>query len=96
MKYLSSCLVGLDFESPYLSTRWLGEPQRPFVHQRMLHVEIVRVVEDCDLVVFDVLRLLSATRPRILIGGALASCVGVLVTVGAVGGGDGDGVERDG
>lgn len=62
------------------------------MHQRVLHIEVVRVVEDCDLVILDILRLLSATRPRILIGGALASCVGVLVTVGAVGGGDGDGV----
>lgn len=31
-----------------LSTWWLGEPESPLVHQRMLDVEIVFVVEDSD------------------------------------------------
>lgn len=31
-----------------LSTWWLGEPESPFVHQWMLDVEIVFVMEDSD------------------------------------------------
>lgn len=32
-----------------LSTWWLGEPQSPLVHEGMLDVEVVLVVEDSDL-----------------------------------------------
>ena len=33
----------------YLAARWLSEPQSPLVHQRVLDVEVVLVMEDCDL-----------------------------------------------
>ena len=36
---------------PYLSARGLGKPQRPFVHQGVLDIEVVRIVEDSDLLV---------------------------------------------
>lgn len=32
-----------------LSARWLGEPESPFVHQRMLDVEVLWIMEDGDL-----------------------------------------------
>ena len=32
-----------------LATRRLGKPQSPLVHQRVLDVEVVLVMEDCDL-----------------------------------------------
>jgi hypothetical protein len=34
-----------------LSTGWLGEPQRPLVHERVLDVEVVLIVKDGDLLV---------------------------------------------
>lgn len=32
-----------------LAARRLGKPQSPLVHQRVLDVEVVLVMEDCDL-----------------------------------------------
>ncbi len=32
-----------------LSTRWLCEPQSPLVHQGVLDVEVIFVMEYCDL-----------------------------------------------
>lgn len=32
----------------HLATRWLGEPQGPLVRQRVLDIEVILVVEDCD------------------------------------------------
>ncbi len=32
-----------------LTARWLCKPQSPLVHQRVLDVEVVLVMEDCDL-----------------------------------------------
>lgn len=34
----------------YLSTGGLGEPQSPLVHERVLHGEVLGVMEDGDLV----------------------------------------------
>lgn len=48
----------------YLSARGLGEPEGPFVHQRVLHVEVLGVVEDGDRL--SGLNLLD--RRRVLIG----------------------------
>ena len=31
----------------YLAARGLGEPERPCVHERVLDVEVLGVVEDC-------------------------------------------------
>lgn len=31
-----------------LAGRWLREPQRPLVHERVLDVEVLRIVEDSD------------------------------------------------
>ena len=62
----------------------------------MLDVEVVGIVENCYLVVLDIFRLLPSTGSCVLVGIAVAICSIILRTVGAVGGGDGDGVERDG
>ena len=35
----------------HFPTRWFGEPQRPLIHQRVLDVEVFRVVKDCDLLI---------------------------------------------
>jgi hypothetical protein len=35
----------------HLSTRWLGEPQSPLVHQRVFDVEVVFIVENSDLLI---------------------------------------------
>lgn len=34
-----------------LSTRWLGEPQSPLVHERMQDIKVVLIVEDGDLLI---------------------------------------------
>ena len=62
----------------------------------MLDVEVVGIVEDGYLVVLDILRLLTSTGSCVLVGVTVAICSVILGTVGAVGRGDGDGVERDG
>jgi len=36
-----------------LSTRWLGEPKSPLVHQWVLDIEVVLVVEDSDLLILS-------------------------------------------
>ncbi len=38
-----------DAAQTCLATRGLGEPQRPLVHERVLNVEVVLVMEDGDL-----------------------------------------------
>lgn len=50
----------------YLSSGGLGEPQSPLVHQRVLDVEVVFVMEDCDLVALS----LVAAWLLVLVGGA--------------------------
>lgn len=45
-------------QTAYLAARRLGEPQGPLVHERMLHVEVLRVVEHCDVVAICLLGLL--------------------------------------
>lgn len=42
--------VSTDRVAGYLSTGGLGEPQSPLVHERVLHVEVLGVMEDGDLV----------------------------------------------
>jgi hypothetical protein len=34
----------------YLATGWLGEPEGPLVHQRVLNIEVILVMEDSYLV----------------------------------------------
>lgn len=34
-----------------LSTGWLREPERPLIHQRVLDVEVFRIMEDSDRVI---------------------------------------------
>lgn len=50
-----------------LSTGWLCEPERPLIHQRVLDVEVFRIMEDSDRVIS---RLCSLCRGllEILIG----------------------------
>lgn len=48
---------------PYLATGGLGEPQSPFVHKRVLHVEVIGVVEDSD----GITSLSFSDRNRVLI-----------------------------
>lgn len=36
-----------------LSTWWLGEPECPLVHERVLDVEVVLIVEDGDLLILS-------------------------------------------
>lgn len=47
-----------------LATGGLGEPQSPFVHKRVLHVEVIGVVEDSD----GITSLSLGDRSRVLIG----------------------------
>ena len=42
-------LIGF-WRTPYLSTWWLRKPESPLVHQRVLDIEVVRIMEDCDIV----------------------------------------------
>ena len=44
---LSGASVGAPMK-PHLATRRLREPQRPRIHQRMLDIEILRIMEDGD------------------------------------------------
>lgn len=49
-----------------LSTGWLGEPQSPFVHQRMLDIEIILVMKDSDLLIGSI-----TIGLLVLVGGAV-------------------------
>lgn len=73
-----------------LSTRWLGEPQRPIIHQRVLNVEIIRVVEDGNLFVALVLFLHTSS----IWGSTLVANL-TIHAVGAVRWGNRDSLEID-
>jgi hypothetical protein len=69
-----------------LAGRRLGEPQGPLMEERVLDVEVLRVVEDGD-------------RPAGVGGGVAGGGTvggGAGVAIGRAFRGDGDGVERDG
>ena len=65
-----------------LPTRRLREPQSPFIHERVFDIEVLLVVEDCDVLV-TVLRAIDAILVR-----ALGICIFFIWR-------DGNGVERD-
>lgn len=44
------CLGTVASYHSYLSAGGLGEPESPLVHERVLNIEVLGVVEDCDLV----------------------------------------------
>ena len=48
----------------YLATGGLGEPQSPFVHKRVLHVEVIGVVEDSN----GITSLSLGDRSGVLVG----------------------------
>lgn len=76
---VSDALHGDAFDGAYLAAGRLGEPEGPLVHERVLHVEVLGVVEDSDGITSLALggdRFIGHDRGNVLSNGShVESCV---------------------
>jgi hypothetical protein len=62
------------YADTYLLAWWLSEPEGPLMHERMLDVEVIRVVEDSNTIPILLLAVCRILSGLLLLEAVLCCC----------------------